>query len=1152
MTSRCLIRFCIALPLLAASSVWAQTAQITGRVIDSSGAVVPDAEVTVKNTATQVTTVTRTNGSGDYTTPNLVVGSYSVAVTREGFKKYERSGITLEVGQKAKIDVALEAGLVSQSIDVVADVSRVNATSGAVGDVIERRQVEDLPVNGRVAFDLIQLEPAARNQFGSTASSFSMRWTSMMGLSINGGPMAINSVLVDGTYSIDPYNPYLDINPTQDSVQEFNVRFGTVSAEYGYTLGGFVNVVTRSGTNQFHGSLSEFVRNDAFDANSWSNNRSAQGKSPLRYNQFGGALGGPIRIPGLYNGRDRSFFFANYEGYRYALTSTGLYSLPTAAMHDGDFSQLRDSTCAQYVLYDPATTAANPNSPGYYTRTPFPGNVIPQNRMDAVGRNIAAYYPLPNVTPANACSNTNNYYGSTAEHRSMDQFTYRLDHRFSANNSLSFRHTIFNQWRDNGAANLYPDPAVRQRLDPVRNHNFSLYDVHTFSPTLLHEFRLALNRNYYLYTAASYNQGYPQKLGLPDSVPSAMFPNISDGLPSFSTSISGRRGTYIWQLFDAVTKISGPHSIKAGADLWMTQANNFQDSYPSGNYSFSSALTGNPDPAYKGPNGYGFASLLLGQVSSASATTSVGQSSAGRSYSFFVQDDWRATHRLTLNLGLRYSWQERPYERNNGTSRFALANNPSTGLAGRTEYMNVDFPRVFATNKTDFAPRVGFAYDVRGNQKTVVRGGYSIYYAYAFSSQDDLGNSNGFYLTTTSYSTSNSAFPVFRLSQGLPSLPTAPLGAKLGPNLAFSSQDFATYEYASRPPMSQQWDLSIQRQLRPDLMAEVTYTGNHGTHLHSAAYGLNQLDPQYYSLGDQLLQQVANPYAGAVPGTQGAATVSRKQTLLPYPYLGNVTVAAPTLANSIYHALLTTIQKRYSNGLVVRASYTFSKQISDCISGTPPGAAGSSAPVSTSYQNGGYNRRAERGLDPTNVPHRMVASGTYDLPFGKGAGQSRWARALVGGWQVNGILTLSSGTPLIIRGANNQLADRPDVLRRPALADNYADSNPALGVQWFDPTAFANPAKWTFGNAPRALPDLFGPGTVNLDASLFKKVPIRESVNLQLRLESFNALNHVNLGLPNVTFASNLGASANTNALFGRITTAADPRRVQLALRLVF
>lgn len=1152
MLIRCSARSWFLLLILSSAGLWAQNAQITGRVTDPSGAVVPDAAVTVKNMGTQVGVILRTNESGDYMTPNLVVGSYSVTVRKEGFKKYDRTGIVLEVGQKAEVNVALEAGSLSQSVDVIADAPRVNTTSAVVGDVIGRQEVEDLPLNGRASYDLIQVQPAARNQYGVTSNYFDARWSDMTGLSINGGPMAFNSVLLDGSEIVDPYNPYLDITPTADSVQEFNVRFGTVSAEYGYTLGGFVSMVTRSGTNQFHGSLSEFLRNDTLDANSWSNNRSSQAKSPLRYNDFGGALGGPIWLPKLYNGRDRSFFFVNYEGFRYVQSSTGLYSLPTAAMHNGDFSQLRDANCNLYLIYDPATTAANPNAPGYYLRQPFPGNVIPQSRLDPVGANIAAYYPLPNHAPANACSNTNNYYGATAEHRTMDEVTYRLDHRFSDHNFLSFRHTIYNQWRDNGAANLYPDPVVRERFDPVHDNNFSLDDVHTFSATFLQEFRLALNRNHYDYTAAGYNQGYPQKLGFPSSIPSTMFPPVSDGLPSFSTTISGWRGTYIWQLFDAITKIHGNHSIKVGTDLWMTQANNFQYSYPSGSYSFPSTLTGNPDPTYTGPNGNGFASLLLGQVSGATATTSVGQSSAGKSYSFFVQDDWKATRRLTLNLGLRYSWQERPYERNNGTSRFSLGINPLTGLPGETQYMKVDFPRVFATNKTDFAPRVGFAYDVRGDQKTVVRGGYSIFYAYAFSSQDDLGDSNGFYLTTTTYSTSNANFPVFQLSQGWPSAPTMPLGAKLGSNLAFSSQDFAMYEFNSRPPMSQQWDFSVQRQLGSSVVVDVTYSGNHDTHLHSASYALNSLDPKYYSLGNQLLQQVANPYAGAIPGVQGSATVSLKQTLLPYPYLGGVTVATPTLGDSIYHALLASVHKRYSNGLVLLAAYTFSKEISNALSGTQTSGGFNGVPVSTSWQNGAYNRRLDRGLDITDVPNRFVTSATYELPFGKGAVRSPWVKAVIGGWQANGILTLSSGLPLEIRGANNQLADRPNVLRKPTLPSNYVDSNSSLGVLWFDPSAFVNPTNWTFGDTPKTLPNFFGPGTVNLDASLFKKFAIREKTTLEFRVEAFNAVNHTNLGLPNMSFTANLGAPANTNPSFGRITTAAEPRLFQLALRLVF
>ena len=1138
--------------ILAMAPLTAQQGRgtIQGLVTDPTGAAVPDARVTITHAATHVTETTPTNGVGRYLVSNLNVGAYTVSVTKEGFKKLERSGITIEVGQSAEVDVSLQTGSTSESIVVTAEAPLVDVNSATVGNVVERQGITNLPINGRFAFDFVLLTPGAVNESSATASSFTNRWSNQSYLSVNGGPTGANSFLIDGIFSADPYLGYLNVNPTVDAIQEFKVESGTMPADYGYTLGGIINVATRSGTDQLHGSVYEFVRNSDFDANNWGNNRVGQSNPPLRYNQFGSTLSGPVKIPRIYNGLGRTFFFLNYEGFRYAQATTGLYSLPTAAMHTGDFSQLEQANCAQVVLYDPATTASNPNKPGFYMRTPFPGNIIPQSKFDPVGKNVAQFYPLPNTTPSNACANTNNYYGAATEHRSTDQVTYRLDHHLSQKNSLFLRHMIYHQWRDNGASNLYPDPLVRERMDPVRDHNIVLSDVHIFSPSLVHEFRIGLNRGAYRFTVASNGQNMPQTLGLPAIVPQDSFPGISDGLTGFQTGTIGSRGTEIWQMYDAVSITRGRHSIKAGADLWLTQGNAIQETAPSGNYNFPATLTGNPDPSYTGPNGNGFATLLLGAVGSATATSHLGAAQVGKSYNFFVQDNVKVSRRLTLNLGLRYSLQQPPFERNNGTSRFSLAVNPLTNLPGETQYMGVDFPRVHATNKTDFGPRFGFAYDLRGNQKTVLRGGYSIFYEYDFSaSLYDFGDTNGFATTTTSYNSSNSNYPAFLFSQGLPGPITQPQGAKLGPNLAFSSQDFNLYEYDATTPRSQQWNLSLQQQLSSSVVLDITYSGNHGTHLVADPYTMNSLNPQYYSLGNQLLQQVANPYAGKVPGTQGAATVTQLQTLLPWANLGGVTNYYPHLGNSIYHALYATVQKRLSKGLVLLSSFAYSKQIADSVNASLAQAGGAAGNWALGYQNGAYNRAAERGIDPSNVPQRSVTSATYELPFGRGSG---WRKTLIGGWQTNGILTLSRGLPLVVRGANNQLANRPNLLRNPTLPANYADTNPAAGVLWFDPSAFVNPPNWTFGNTPKTLSQLFAPGTVNLDFSLFKNFKIRERTQLQFRAETFNTPNHVNLLAPNTTFGANLNSPGNTNALFGRITTAADPRKVQFALKLTF
>jgi hypothetical protein len=951
---------------------------IRGLVTDASGAAVPGATVTVSNTGTQIAINTVTNETGNYFVPNLVIGQYTVSVTKQGFKKFERSGINLAVDEEIAIDVSLQTGQLSESVVVSAEAPLVDPSSGAVGSVVDTRSIVDLPTDGRNVFDLVEITPGVQNALTPVASSIYARTTAILGVSMNGGVLANNNMVIDGTLATDAYIPNGNVNPSVDGIQEFKVQTGPVSAEYGYTLGGFVSAATRSGTNQPHGSAYEFLRNDAFDANSWANNRTGAAKVPLRFNQYGGTFGGPVWIPKVYDGRNRTFFFFNYEGYHFGLPTAGPYSLPTQAMQNGDFSQLRDANCNLVTLYDPASVSANPNKAGFYIATPFPGNVIPSGRFDPVSRNIEKYYPLPNVAPSNACANTNNYFGAETQHSTQTQVTNRVDHRVSQNNALFIRHTYYKEWRDNGASNLYPDPIVRDRYDPRTNNNASLSDVHTFSPSFLNELRVGLTRGVFDFSVASAFGGWPQKLWLPANVPPDSFPAINNGLPTFSTGTIGIRGSRILQLFDAVTVVRRGHSFKGGLDFLLAQGNNFQEGSPSGSFNFPANLTGNPDPSYVGPNGNQFATFLLGAVGSATATTTLGESEQGNSYSFFVQDDWRLNRRLTLNLGVRYSLDQPPYERNNGSSRFSLSPNPLTGLPGATQYMGIDFKRVFNTNHNDWAPRVAFAYDLLGNQKTVLRGGYAIFYAYSFSEWNgSYGDINGFGSTTSSYPTTNSVFPAFQFSSGLPHPPTPSQGPQLGPNLAFSSGDYRVYESYSPTPRSQQWDFGIQQQVGKDYVLSATYSANRGTHLIASPYNLNQLNPQYYSLGNQLLAQVANPYAGKVPGPTGAATVTMMQTLLPYPWLGNVAVTNPHLAESTYHALLLSAQKRFSKGLVLLSSFTFSKLISEGIANTAVTSSYSLPQFAgLGYQNGLYNRAAESGVDPNKIPTAFPGDGS--------------------------------------------------------------------------------------------------------------------------------------------------------------------------------
>ena len=1134
---------------------------IRGVVTDASGAVVPGVAVTVTNAQTQVTQNTVTNNTGNYFVPNLVLGEYTVSVEKPGFSKFERTGITLQVDQELNIDITLQAGAVSQSVTTSAQAVMVDTSSGNAGTVVDRANIANLPVSGRNALDLVEITPGVQNALTPVASSFYARTTTVLGLQMNGGPLSVNNMTIDGVNNLDAYISIANVNPSVDMIQEFQAKSGPLPAEYGYTLGGFVSLATRSGTDQLHGSVYDYFRNNALDANSWANNRSGQALAPIRYDLYGGTVGGPVRIPKVYDGRNRTFFFFSYEGYHFTQPSQGLYSLPTQAELNGDFSQLEQVNCQQIAIFDPSTVLPNPAKPGFYTASPFPKNVIPTSRIDPVAKNVEQFYPLPNTPPANACAQTNNYFGSESQHSTQYQTSPRIDQVWSPNNTMFVRWTHYHEFRDSGYANLYPNPIIREQRQPRTNNNVGVSDVHTFSPTLINEFRVGLDRGYFLFGAISAGQGWPQKLGLPSNVPSNAFPTFSNGLPAFTTGGDGVRGSETWDFYDAITKVLGRHTFKAGADVLISQANNYQPGGPT--FNFAASLTGSPDPSYIGPNGLSFATFLLGAVSSATAGAWNGESEAANSYSFFLQDDWRVTRRLTLNLGVRYALDEQPHERNNNTSNFSLATNPLTGLPGETVYMGQGFQRVFNTNYNDWAPRFGFAYDLLGDQKTVVRGGYAIYYAYNFSEWSaNFGDLNGSASAITTYNPTVSVLPAFQLSQGLPYAPTQPLGSKLGPNLAFTSGDYNLYQSYAPTPRSQQWNIGVQHQFGQNSVLTVTYTGNRGTHLLASSYNLNSLNPEYFSLGNALLGQVANPYAGKVPGPNGVATVTLMQTLKPFPWLANVNVTNPHLAESSYHALLVSFEKRAPGGLDLLSSFTFSKLISDGVANTNVTSSYSSLAQfgGVGYQTGLYNRGLEKGVDPNSQPLRWVSSATYPLPFGKG--QQGFVNRLIGGWQTSGILTLSGGFPLYIRGANNNVADRPNIIGNPKLPAGYVNPNPQGGVAWINPAAFSNPPNWQFGDAPMTLAGFYGPGLVNLDFSLFKDIRITERIKLQVRGEFFNVLNHVNLGQPNMTFTSNLNQTANTNPLFGLINSdgftggqfagSTFARQIQVSMKLTF
>lgn len=1112
------------------------TGTISGTVTDPQGAVVTGAQIQVVHAGTAAVFRTETNERGLYIAPGLPVGPYEVRAEHTGFKRGVRSGIVLQVNQNAQVDITLQVGQVVETVEVVGEAPLVDSSSATLGQVIENRRVQELPLNGRGALALTLLTAGVVSTAGPLNSGFGDRGIQLSSISINGSPSSMNGQMLDGNNNVLSYVGEVGIPPAVDAVEEFKVQSGSMSAEFGFTAGGSINLVTKSGTNDVHGTVYEFLRNDQFDAR----NTFAAAKLPLRYNQFGASLGGPVI-------KNKLFGFFNWEQYLLRRSSPRISTVPIQAWREGDFRSLATNTGQFVPVYDPATTRPNPSGSGLI-REPFPNNIVPKERFDSITPKILAFWPLPNKTPINQFTQSQNFQDASLQRVDWTQSNIKIDYRLSDRNSMFFRYTTAEH--DSGGSSIFTDQTVGQdRNDNQLNRNIMFSDTHAFSPTVVNSFRAGAMRQIFVFRAVNGGQDWPRKLGLPPIVPSDQFPQLSFGFGTIGGQAYGTRGSLNWDIQNMVTKIAGGHTMKAGANYRILYGGNRQGSALSGNYSFG-GLTSNPQaPA---GTGSGLAQFLLGEVSSAGIDRILGNSWHGYALSFFFQDDWKVTRRLTLNLGMRWDFQQKPYERHNGQINFdPVTREPRTGLPGVIVFAGVDGqPRTFLEEDyDDFGPRVGFAYDIFGTGKTIFRGGYGIFYPSIFY-RDFLGSTTLFSSTHTNYVARGPGLSAFRFAEGVPFAPIESPGASAGPS-ALLGQGVGYREPDGTTPITQQWNASIQQQIS-NWLIDITYAANKGNHFAASGYNLNQLPPdERLRLGLSLSDPVPNPLAGKVPGGLGAARVSRERTLLQYPHYNSVGVSNPRLGNYLSHQLQVNVKRQFASGFLMLFAYTAGKKTSDStllpVNFGLPGYSIEGA-LENGFQDAYYNRQVNKSVDPADVSQRAVLSLLYELPFGTGRGWTPGnvvARKLLSGWQLNTIGVMQTGIPLAIRGANNFQANRPNSTGQSAKLDNPTRE------RWFDTTAFVNPPNFTFGNVGRVLPDVRAPGTVNFDLSIIKGTHVTERVNVQLRAEAFNVFNHVNLGLPNTSFAAGPDGR-NSSASFGRISSARDARIMQLGLKVIF
>lgn len=1109
------------------------TARIVGTITDPQGAVIAGAEVKAIDAGTARTLTTTSNADGNYSINEAPRGEYSIEVSAAGFKHFSRRGIILNVGQQARVDVRLDVGSVSETVEVVADASLLETVNSTLGKVVDNKRITELPLNTRNVFSLLYLTPGVTGSVSNTYST---------GYGINGARNSMLDILVDGVSTAHPTVNGFSGNstfPPVEAIAEFKVMGSNFAAEFGRSNGGIVNVVYKSGSNSLHGSLFEFMRNSKLDANDFFNNRQGRALGSFKRNQFGAMVNGPVR-------KNKTFFLGSYEGLRERASSNTLTSVPTTQQKAGDFSGTRAANGAQVNIFNPFTTRAQGSA---FVRDPFPGNMVPAAMFDPVARAAIRYYPEPN-TVTNAVTNLNNFFNVGSRSFDQDQIDGRVDHNLTDSQRIFGRFS----WRENldSPAAFFPGDlqiAEGRVNQGVRQPSASIDYTNTLSPLTVLTARAGVSRSVFNFD----NQGLgfrPSSLGLPAAVDTVvdrqMFPRF--GASGF-VNLGGndhRFSTFnTFTLLSNLSTIKGNHTLKFGWEGRLIRANVWE-ARSAGTFGFSAGFTQGPNPNQASATaGNSLASMLLGTGTTGNVLIRNWKNVASQSFyhGFYVQDDWRVTSKLTVNVGLRYEADLPRTERYNRFNWFEPhAVSPLSGrvpglgeITGGVRFVGVDGnPRTqFHKDLNNFGPRIGFAY--QATSKTVIRAGYGHFFGPSRQGAQGTVGPFGFRVEYPWVSTVDGITPFNLLRnpypEGFRAVPGAADGllTQAGANLQAFLQD-------SPSPWNIMWNFTIQRELPNGILLESAYVGNRGPYLSRSGEGgmeINQLDPRHLALGAQLNQRVPNPFFGIVNnGVHLSNTIARGQLLRPYPQFTDVQPLYDAGANSIYHAWQNTFKRRFANGFLFEGSYTWAKLID----------------TGDSHQNT-YDVAASRALAGHDIAHRFVASVLYDLPIGKGralsTGDSRIADALLGGWQVNGIVTYQSGTPVALSASNTAGLFSPRT-----QPNNNGQSGKLTGCvqdrldRYFNPGVYSQPAPFTFGNLGRFLPDVRNDRVRNWDVSVFKEFRITEKVNTQFRAEFFNAFNRVRFGGPatNVT-ANNLGViTSQSNA----------PRQIQFGLKVLW
>jgi len=1268
------------------------TATLTGEIKDQAGAVVPGALVTATSVDTGQAKTATTNDDGNYTIPFLQPGTYNVAVEKSGFANQRRENIRLEIAQTASVDIDLGVTGSTVSVDVDSSETPILQTETSnLETTIEAKLIEDLPTADRNIFNFVNLVPgtidggtAAGNPNGAVGSVGNRNFFDS-NFSVSGGRASSNDILLDGvTNTIGDFGG-VAISPPQDSIREFKVISGVAPAEYGRTAGGIVTIASKAGGNKFHGALYEYFQDYRLNANGFFRNRNAATaeRQKIRRNQFGGAISGPVFLPRfgeggpiLYNGKNKTFFFFNYEARRESppFTVFELLTVPSATQRTGNLADLLGGNRADILFgaNNPGGAAGTPvrfgqifnpygNLVNYISVNPTTGaQSVVQGRpifvnndlsalptcapgarttacLDPVARAVLGFIPLPNAqgtTLPNTPGVINNFVVNDTSKFSRDIFAGRIDQKISERQQIFGRFSY--EVRNDAQPNYFNSAASNARTIRDTFGNFTLNHVYNLTSTIINNFR-------YGYTRVRANQipngnGFDATtLGLPsylrDNAANLQFPDFVIGGGANASTVPGQLNTGsiggagnnqprdVHTVANAMTFVSGTHTVKAGGEFRLYRFYPFQYFTPQGSFSFDRTFTRGPigsvSNTVTATSGSALASFLLGLPSSVSREVITPLTINKKYGAGFVQDDYKVTRKLTLNLGVRYELETGTGESSRRVTNFDFDQpSPLNGRAAAVTdtFVNrfnptatnlrglLSFPEGGQTkaNRNRFAPRFGFAYSF--DDKTTLRGGYGIFFLpQSLENTTALGATfiqssvqaaqtgqvtNSTIFLSNPFPNTGGADPLLGNIQG-------PTGNTLGAATRLGGDIFAV-EPERKNSYNQQWNLVVQRQLAKNLVLDIAYVASKGVHLPIQQLNLNQLSPQALEFARNnytqpnscsplnavapftlsiacsartdlsengriaafLSQQVANPLQNLIPGSNAfnGAFISRAQLLRPFPQYQNVLSFRPLIGDSNYHALQINLQKRFSDGLSATASYVYSK-LKDT-SGVGNGAAfldPSAVQDVYNYKSGEYS------LSTLDVPHRFVASFSYELPFGRG---KRFGKnlnpvlnALLGGFQVSGVATAQSGTPILIIANGfselTGLAAAGNAVRRPdRIGENTFDNqtyreNVRNGIAVIDATAFATPAAFTFGNGSRTYDDVRRDGYKNLDFSVIKNFGFnKDRQKLQVRAEFLNLFNYVVFGTP----GNNINA-----ANFGIVTTQGNrPRQIQLVGRFTF